>query len=56
MIAGKDAFRPGEAKNSGLQEQHHGIFMQSPNIFWEFKPDYDGLEISSLYPKIMERI
>ena len=51
MIAGKDAFKPGEAKNSWLTGTAAWNFYAISQYILGIKPDYDGLEISPCIPK-----
>ncbi len=51
MIAGKDAFRPGEAKNSWLTGTAAWNFYTITQYILGVKPQYDGLEISPCIPK-----
>jgi len=51
MIAGKDAFRPGEAKNSWLSGTAAWTFYTISQYILGIKPQYDGLEISPCIPK-----
>ncbi|MDA3879689.1 MAG: glycosyl transferase [Prolixibacteraceae bacterium] len=46
MIAGKDAFKPGEAKNSWLTGTAAWNFYTISQYILGIKPQYDGLEIS----------
>jgi cellobiose phosphorylase len=51
MIAGKDAFKPGEAKNSWLTGTASWNFFAISQYILGIKPRYDGLEISPCIPK-----
>ncbi len=51
MIAGKDAYRPGEAKNSWLTGTAAWNFYAITQYILGIKPQYDGLEISPCIPK-----
>ncbi|MBN1599482.1 MAG: glycosyl transferase [Bacteroidales bacterium] len=51
MIAGKDAFRPGEAKNSWLTGTAAWNFYTISQYILGIKPGYGGLEISPCIPK-----
>jgi len=51
MIAGKDAFRPGEAKNSWLTGTAAWNYYAITQFILGIKPDYDGLEIDPCIPK-----
>ena len=51
MIAGKDAFKPGEAKNSWLSGTAAWNFYAISQSILGIKPQYDGLEISPCIPK-----
>jgi cellobiose phosphorylase len=51
MIAGKDAFRPGEAKNSWLTGTASWNFYAISQYILGIKPNYEGLEISPCIPK-----
>jgi cellobiose phosphorylase len=51
MVAGKDAFRPGEAKNSWLTGTASWNFYAISQYILGIKPQYDGLEISPCIPK-----
>jgi cellobiose phosphorylase len=51
MVAGKDAFRPGEAKNSWLTGTASWNFYAISQFILGIKPNYDGLEISPCIPK-----
>ncbi len=51
MIAGKDAKRPGEAKNSWLTGTAAWNFVAISQYILGIKPDYTGLEIDPCIPK-----
>ena len=51
MIAGKDAYRPGEAKNSWLTGTAAWNFFAVTQFILGIKPDYDGLIIDPCIPK-----
>jgi cellobiose phosphorylase len=51
MIAGKDAFRPGEAKNSWLTGSASWNFYAISQYILGIRPDYDGLLIDPCIPK-----
>jgi cellobiose phosphorylase len=51
MIAGKDAFRPGEAKNSWLTGTASWNFYAITQFILGIRPDYDGLLIDPCIPK-----
>ncbi len=51
MIAGKDAFKPGEAKNSWLTGTAAWNFYAIVQYILGIKPDYDGLMINPCIPK-----
>lgn len=51
MIAGKDAFKPGEAKNSWLTGTAAWNFAAITQYILGVKPDYDGLGINPCIPK-----
>jgi cellobiose phosphorylase len=50
MIAGKDAFRPGEAKNSWLTGTASWNFYAITQYILGIRPDYDGLVIDPCIP------
>jgi cellobiose phosphorylase len=50
MVAGKDAFRPGEAKNSWLTGTASWNFYAITQFILGIKPDYDGLIIDPCIP------
>ena len=51
MIAGKDAKRPGESKNSWLTGTAAWNFVAISQYILGIKPDYSGLEIDPCIPK-----
>jgi cellobiose phosphorylase len=51
MIAGKDAFKPGEAKNSWLTGTASWNFYTISQFILGVQPDYDGLKIDPCIPK-----
>ncbi len=51
MVAGKDAFKPGEAKNSWLTGTASWNFYAISQFILGIKPDYDGLMIDPCIPK-----
>jgi len=51
MIAGKDAFKPGEAKNSWLTGTAAWNFYAITQYILGIQPDYDGLVINPCIPK-----
>jgi cellobiose phosphorylase len=51
MVAGKDAFRPGEAKNSWLTGTAAWNFLAISQYILGIRPDYDGLIIDPCIPK-----
>lgn len=51
MIAGKDAYRPGEAKNSWLTGTAAWNFVAISQYILGVKPDYDGLRIDPCIPR-----
>jgi cellobiose phosphorylase len=50
MIAGKDAFKPGEAKNSWLTGTASWNFYTITQFILGIQPDYDGLRIDPCIP------
>lgn len=50
MVAGKDAFRPGEAKNSWLTGTASWNFYAVTQYMLGIRPDYDGLLIDPCIP------
>ena len=51
MIAGKDAFRPGEAKNSWLTGTAAWNYYAVTQYILGIRPDYDGLVVTPCIPK-----
>ena len=51
MIAGKDAFKPGEAKNSWLTGTAAWNFLAITQFILGIQTDYDGLVIDPCIPK-----
>ena len=51
MVAGKDAFKPGEAKNSWLTGTASWNFYAITQYILGIQPDYDGLIIDPCIPK-----
>ena len=51
MIAGKDAFKPGEAKNSWLTGTAAWNFYAITQYILGIKPHYNGLKINPCIPK-----
>lgn len=51
MIAGKDAFKPGEAKNSWLTGTASWNFYTISQYILGIQPDYNGLKIDPCIPK-----
>ncbi len=51
MIAGKDAFKPGEAKNSWLSGTASWTFYAITQYILGIRPDYDGLVVDPCIPK-----
>jgi cellobiose phosphorylase len=54
MIAGKDAFKPGEAKNSWLTGTASWNFYTISQFILGIQPEYDGLKIDPCIPKNWE--
>ena len=54
MIAGKDAFKPGEAKNSWLTGTAAWNYYAITQYILGIKPDYDGLIVDPCIPKSWE--
>jgi len=54
MIAGKDAFKPGEAKNSWLTGTAAWNFYTVSQYILGIRPHYDGLEIDPCIPSSLE--
>ncbi len=50
MVAGKDAFKPGEAKNSWLTGTASWNFYAITQFILGIKPDYDGLVVDPCIP------
>jgi cellobiose phosphorylase len=55
MIAGKDAFKPGEAKNSWLTGTASWNYYAITQFILGIKPTYQGLEISPCIPKTWKK-
>ena len=51
MVAGKDAFKPGEAKNSWLTGTASWNFYAVTQFMFGIRPEYDGLLIDPCIPK-----
>jgi cellobiose phosphorylase len=51
MIAGKDAFKPGEAKNSWLTGTAAWNFYAISQYILGIQPDYEGLIVNPCIPK-----
>ncbi len=51
MVAGKDAFRPGEAKNSWLTGTAAWNFCAITQYILGVRPEYDGLRVDPCIPK-----
>jgi cellobiose phosphorylase len=51
MVAGKDSFKPGEAKNSWLTGTASWNFYAISQYILGIQPDYDGLRINPCIPK-----
>ncbi len=51
MIAGRDAFRPGEAKNSWLTGTASWNFYAISQYILGIQPDYDGLRVDPCIPR-----
>ncbi len=51
MIAGKDAFKPGEAKNSWLTGTASWNYYAITQYILGIKPEYDGLQVKPCIPK-----
>ena len=51
MVAGKDAFKPGEAKNSWLSGTAAWNFYAITQFILGLRPDYDGLSVNPCIPK-----
>lgn len=54
MIAGKDAWKPGEAKNSWLTGTAAWNYYAISQYILGIKPDYDGLAIDPCIPKVWD--
>lgn len=54
MVAGKDAFKPGEAKNSWLTGTAAWNFYAISQYILGIRPDYDGLVVDPCIPKSWE--
>jgi cellobiose phosphorylase len=50
MMAGKDSFKPGEAKNSWLTGTASWNFYAISQFILGIQPDYDGLKINPCIP------
>ena len=51
MVAGKDAFRPGEGKNSWLTGTAAWMWYTVSEFILGIKPDYDGIRIDPCLPE-----
>ncbi|OFY66611.1 MAG: glycosyl transferase [Bacteroidetes bacterium RBG_13_43_22] len=51
MVAGKDSFKPGEAKNSWLTGTASWNFYTISHFILGIQPDYDGIKIDPCIPK-----
>ena len=51
MVAGKDAFRPGEGKNSWLTGTAAWMWYTVSQFILGIKPDYDGIRIDPCLPE-----
>jgi len=51
MVAGKDSFRPGEAKNSWLTGTASWNFYTISQFILGIQPDYDGIKVDPCIPK-----
>jgi cellobiose phosphorylase len=56
MIAGKEAFRPGEAKNSWLTGAAAWTFCAASQYILGIQPDYEGLRIDPCIPSEWKKI
>jgi len=56
MIAGKDAFKPGEAKNSWLSGTAAWNFYAASQYILGIRPDWDGLQIDPKLPDEMKEV
>ena len=54
MIAGKDAFKPGEAKNSWLTGTASWNFYAISQFILGIRPDYDGIKVDPCIPSTWE--
>ena len=54
MVAGKDAARPGEGKNSWLTGTAAWNWLAITQYYTCIRPTYDGLEIDPCLPKTMK--
>lgn len=54
MVAGKDSFRPGEAKNSWLTGTASWNFYAITQYILGIQPDYDGLKIDPCIPAVWD--
>jgi cellobiose phosphorylase len=54
MIAGKDAFKPGEAKNSWLTGTASWNFYAISQFILGIRPDYDGIKVDPCIPSAWE--
>ena len=55
MIAGKDAFKPGEAKNSWLTGTAAWNYYTIAQFILGIRTDYEGLKINPCIPKTMKK-
>jgi cellobiose phosphorylase len=51
MVAGKDAFKPGEGKNSWLTGTAAWMWLTVSQYILGIKPQYDGLQIDPCLPE-----
>ena len=51
MVAGKDAFKPGEGKNSWLTGTAAWMWYTVSEFILGIKPDYDGIHIDPCLPE-----
>jgi cellobiose phosphorylase len=51
MIAGKEAYRPGEAKNSWLTGTASWNYVAITQHILGIKPTFDGLQIAPVFPQ-----
>jgi cellobiose phosphorylase len=56
MIAGKDAFKPGEAKNSWLTGTAAWNYYAITQYILGIKPEYNGLSINPCIPNNWKRV